>query len=420
MPRAAGSRTKTRHPGIYKLAAGGYEYVWRNAHGRQQSATVDSMAVALREKPKAEDLARRGHDHDETLTLEAYALDWVERYQGRTNRGFRESSRDAYRRELTAHVLPFFGERQKITTVTPRLVSSFVSHLVAKPAKPLNAIESRRPDPSEPRATLSDDSIRRIMAPLKACLADAVQEGVIPSNPTSGVRLPRRPKIEEDEDAPVKALTEAELKAVLLCAPEEHRTLLEFLALTGLRISECLGVAKRHLVLSGDRPRVKVRRAWVKGEYNPPKSRFGKRDVPLSAAMVRALRRRVAGMGPDDLVFGDPEGNPWDVSTLRRRSIEIAGPEAGVPWAGFHTLRHTCATRLFAAGRNAVQVSRWLGHHSAAFTLERYVHLLNDDLGGPLELPAPAGALGGDSMGTARFPETAGDAAASDPRILSV
>jgi integrase len=32
------------------------------------------------------------------------------------------------------------------------------------------------------------------------------------------------------------------------------------------------------------------------------------------------------------------------------------------------------------------QVQRWLGHHSAAFTLDTYVHLLEDQLGEPLEL----------------------------------
>jgi integrase len=57
-----------------------------------------------------------------------------------------------------------------------------------------------------------------------------------------------------------------------------------------------------------------------------------------------------------------------------------------VPWVGFHTFRHTCASLLFAQGRNAVQVQRWLGHHSAAFTLATYVHLLDGDLGEPLTL----------------------------------
>jgi integrase len=32
-----------------------------------------------------------------------------------------------------------------------------------------------------------------------------------------------------------------------------------------------------------------------------------------------------------------------------------------------------------------VQVQRWLGHHSASFTLDTYVHLLDNDLGEPLE-----------------------------------
>jgi hypothetical protein len=41
---------------------------------------------------------------------------------------------------------------------------------------------------------------------------------------------------------------------------------------------------------------------------------------------------------------------------------------------------------LFAEGRNAVQVQRWLGHHSAAFTLATYVHLLDGDLGAPLRI----------------------------------
>jgi integrase len=59
-------------------------------------------------------------------------------------------------------------------------------------------------------------------------------------------------------------------------------------------------------------------------------------------------------------------------------------------WVGFHTFRHTCTSLLFASGRNAVQVQRWLGHHSAAFTLSCYVHLLDGDLGEALSLPAPS------------------------------
>jgi integrase len=59
---------------------------------------------------------------------------------------------------------------------------------------------------------------------------------------------------------------------------------------------------------------------------------------------------------------------------------------------GNETFRHTCASLLFARGRNAVRVQRWLGHHPPAFTLSRYVHLLDGDVGEPLDLAAaPAG-----------------------------
>jgi integrase len=70
------------------------------------------------------------------------------------------------------------------------------------------------------------------------------------------------------------------------------------------------------------------------------------------------------------------------------REFKPAAQEADVPWAGFHTLRHTCASRLFAAGRNAVKVQRWLGHSDPGFTLRTYVHLLDGGLGEPLPLPS--------------------------------
>ncbi len=79
---------------------------------------------------------------------------------------------------------------------------------------------------------------------------------------------------------------------------------------------------------------------------------------------------------------------------------------AGVPWAGFHTLRHTCASMLFRAGWNAKQAQVVLGHHSPAFTLATYVHLIPEDLPEPefpdvLAQPAAAAGEGKENTGTA-------------------
>ena len=73
---------------------------------------------------------------------------------------------------------------------------------------------------------------------------------------------------------------------------------------------------------------------------------------------------------------------------LRHRTLAPAAEEVGVAWAGFHASRHWTASQLISEGRNIVQVSRWLGHHSPSFTLDTYVSLLPGEVVEPLSLDA--------------------------------
>jgi integrase len=225
--------------------------------------------------------------------------------------------------------------------------------------------------------------------PVRAALTTAVLEGLIRHNPAQGVPLPRRPRLEELEAEEVRAFTREQVAAFLDVVHPRHRPFFRLLASTGLRISEAVAIQWRHMALSGSRPHVKVRRALVRDRLHPPKSRHGRRDVPLDAALVFELRRHrksTEWQGEEDFVFPSLKGTPLHIPNLRRRVLRPVLEEIGTPWAGFHTFRHTCASMLFERGANAVQVQRWLGHHSPAFTLSTYVHLLADDLGDPLDL----------------------------------
>jgi integrase len=73
-------------------------------------------------------------------------------------------------------------------------------------------------------------------------------------------------------------------------APEVSgaRYLFEFLAHTGLRISEATGLRWEHVDL-GERPRVRVREQHYKGERKRLKSGAGRRNVPLSPRMASKL-----------------------------------------------------------------------------------------------------------------------------------
>ena len=63
-----------------------------------------------------------------------------------------------------------------------------------------------------------------------------------------------------------------------------------------------------------------------------------------------------------------------------------AAARAGLTGVGFHTLRHTCASMLIESGLSRLRPQRWMGHHSPAFTLETYGHLIDGDLGPGLDL----------------------------------
>lgn len=419
--------TKTGTPGVYKRG-GRYVVTYRDGDGVQRKESARTYDAARQLKRERETQVASGeYTADRRLPLDVYALEWIERYQGRGRRGFREITRDQYRGDLMRYVVPFFHgpRRRTVAQVTPRDVANFIGWLCDERAQGERAAEERRlelrragKDAEADRVTvepfvLADATVRRIVASLRSCLATAMHEGLIRSNPTAGASLPARDAVRaaesgDDAEPDRRALSRAELAALLMVVSEPYRPLVRLLASTGVRISEALALRWQDLRLDGSRPCVRVRRAYVKGRFVPPKSKHGRRDVPLDHALVvelRKARKASEWPGDDDLAFCTPDGKPLHDRNLSARVLKPAVEEAGAPWAGWHTLRHTCASLLFARGANAVQVQRWLGHHSPGFTLSTYVHLLDDDLGEPLDLTVET-AGGGNKVAT-RHPEIA-------------
>lgn len=389
----AAKMEKTRTPGIYKRGSR-YVFAYR-VDGKQRWESCRTLDEARRAKAaRATDIGRGEFEERSRITLHEYAREWIERYQGTGRRGFREETRSEYRALLDKYALSHFFPQTRLTEITPRHIATFVGWLCeqTKPA-------ATKEEPDE-RVPLSDKTVRNALGPLKACLATARREGLIRHNPATDVALPNRARMDDDEDRP-RPFPRVEgddgevvetMELVVEHVHQSHRLLFELLAATGLRRSELLVLEGRHLALDGKRPHVKVRQRVRRrrGEglvVGPLKSRYSKRDVPIPRALAERLSAH--GVAQGELVFRSAVGSVVDPDNLATRVLAPACKAAGVEWAGFHTFRHTVASRLFAEGRNVVQVQRWLGHHSASFTLDTYVHLLDNDLGEPLHAAAP-------------------------------
>lgn len=379
--------TKTSTPGIFrrhmKDCRGGrcdcaYVVVWRH-RGKQHKETFRTLAEAREAQGK-----RRGGDSrpSSRITFEAYFTDWIETYEGRTARGFSETSRSLYRRAITDHALPTWRS-WKLAEVEPAEV---------------RALYRRLRDRGKSTATL-----RALRAALSAMYSTAVEDGVTDANPIRGVRLPGG-ETDEDDQKRAKALSGDELGIFLAALTDDYwRLFFELLAVTGMRIGEAVGLTWENLDL-GDEPRVKVREQVYRGKRKRLKSKDGKRDIPLSGSMAAKLlaHRRDAYTAPTAPVFATATGSELDPHNVRRTVLrpvainlgyyEVVEGKDGKPHErttlGFHAFRHTCASMLFAKGRNVKQVQRWLGHAKASITLDTYLHLLDEGVGEPLEIDA--------------------------------
>ena len=362
---------KTSTPGIFKRG-GRYVVIFRDPHGRQRKRSARTLAEARDlQAALTADVKRGEYRALSKATFAEYAAEWGDSYTGRTARGIRPQTLADYKALIERDAVPVFG-RMHLGAIEPRDVKRFAGALGAR--------------------GLAPSSVRRVLAPLRALLATGVEDGLIRSNPAAGVRIGR--PIEHDENEQAKALTEDELRALLAAIPDEWRLFFRFLSHTGLRIGEAIALAWADVDFG--RRCVHVRRRFYRGRYDCPKSKYGRRTIPLSESVSRALWRLRGTAEDAALVFVTPSGKRLEASNLMSRVLKPAAVEAGLgKWVyskgrrraatavSFHTLRHTCATLLFRHGLNAKQVQMWLGQHSPAFTLATHVHLLPDDLPDP-------------------------------------
>lgn len=229
---------------------------------------------------------------------------------------------------------------------------------------------------------------------LRAALADAVDEGLLPRSPAARVALPRcvaKPQRVKEADA----WSDEEVDR-FLDVTAEHRWGVGFriAILYGLRRSELLAlrwddVDTRSRRLRIDEGLVAVGNTAVWTETKNARSR---RHIPLDDDTVRALdrhRRQQAAerlvAGPawtdNDLVLATRMGNVVVPRSLDR-TLAILVKRAGLPRLSSHGLRHTAATHMVRHAADVGElraVADVLGH-SPEILLRVYAHAMPESV----------------------------------------
>jgi integrase len=210
----------------------------------------------------------------------------------------------------------------------------------------------------------------------------AVADRVIAADPTDGVALPRRRKVEAAMRIPTveqvgRLLAHADSSRV--STRHGFRAYVALCAFAGLRKGEAAGVQVGDVDFT-------LRRLTVSRQLQRDGSTFvsrlpkygSERVVHLPDELVEILRSHIEAFLPEDpsadawlFTVGDGPMYDNDIDWQWRATRT----SAGLPHVRLHDLRHFYASGLIAAGCDVVTVQRALGHSSATTTLNTYSHL---------------------------------------------
>ncbi len=281
-----------------------------------------------------------------------------------------ESTLASYRRNIEQHVLPRLGHL-RLAAIGPEDLNKVYADL---------QVSGRR----DGTGGLSDRTVRYIHTIVGKVLDDAMRWDKILRNPARRADPPSARGATSERPDP---WTASELQTFLeRCGENRYRPLYTFLALTGCRRGEAVGLHWQDVDLEAGVARIRTtitaieHRVKVDGKTKTGREREIELDGPTIATLrswrARQAQERLlmgAGYAENDLVFCHPDGRMYHPERASRefdRMVERQGARR----VRLHDLRHGWATMALKAGVHPKVVQERLGHANVGVTLNIYSH----------------------------------------------
>ena len=211
---------------------------------------------------------------------------------------------------------------------------------------------------------------------LKGAILDAVDEGLITTNPTRKIII----KGKKPKEKRTKFLNQFEIQALLrqleLSSEINWDWFILLVAKTGLRFSEALALTPNDFDFS--QQKLSITKTWnykgTTGNFQPTKNESSKRTMQIDWQTAMQFSQLIKNLDPNKPIFVK---NRVFNSTINYR-LKVLCTNANIPIITIHSLRHTHASLLLFAGVSIASVATRLGHSSMTTTQETYLHIIQE------------------------------------------
>ncbi len=210
---------------------------------------------------------------------------------------------------------------------------------------------------------------------LKCAILDAVDEGLIPRDPTrKAIIKGKQPRYKKP-----KYLNQYELHKLIddlnLSSEINIDWMILLIAKTGMRFSEALALTPNDFDLAHQS--LSVSKTWDykgNGGFLPTKNQSSVRKIPLDWQTVIQFAELLRNIPEDKPIFINGKVYNSTVNEILARHCR----HAEIPVISVHGLRHTHASLLLFAGVSIASVARRLGHSNMTTTQKTYLHIIQE------------------------------------------
>ena len=294
------------------------------------------------------------------MLYKEWLSNWLENY---VQPAAKQRTYTRYKEIVEQHIITQLGELE-LSEITPYVLQCYVTELL----KSGNLRTGKG---------LSANSVNSIITVIQNTLKTAYSLGIVSEYVGDKIKRPRT------SEKKIECFSMSEQKKIEQYILNEENTRLFGVLLclyTGLRIGELLALEWSDIDMRKGELRVNKTCHYGKdenGEFGRitdiPKTQSSIRTIPIPKQLMPHLREVKKKSRSTHIV-----SNGENLISIRsyQRSFASLLKRLNIQHRGFHSLRHTFATRALECGMDVKTLSEILGHKNPTVTLNRYAHSL--------------------------------------------